>query len=94
MILNAYSIFDLKSLVYHPPFFTHTHGSATRMVADLANDPRTSVGSHPADYQLFHVGFYDDAKGQLVVLSPLAHVADVVALVRNNQTSLFPQEQI
>lgn len=85
MILNAYAIYDRKSLVYNPPFFTHTDGSATRMLSDLVNDLQTNVGRHPSDYVLFRVGTYDDAKGLLLGVSPLVHVIDAMALVTTNQ---------
>lgn len=83
MILNAYSIYDRKALQYHPPFFQSTDASATRMFSDLANDPATTIGRHPSDYVLFQIGSYDDSKGLLVGLSPLAHVADASSLVQN-----------
>lgn len=81
MRLNAYSIFDQKSLQYHVPFFTHTDGAAVRMVQDLVNDLDTSVGRHPGDYSLYMIGVYDDQLGLMVAETPLRHVIDAVALV-------------
>lgn len=81
MILNAYSIYDRKTCMYHVPFFSPTHGAATRLVADLAADTNTSVGRHPGDYVVFHVGYYDDAKAELLAVSPLHHVVDVQSLL-------------
>lgn len=82
MLLKAYSIFDLKALQYHAPFFTHTDGSAIRSLSDLANDLNTTIGRHPADYQLFHVGDFSDSDGGLEPCRPLRHVIDCVALLR------------
>lgn len=82
MVLNAYSIFDRKALQYHPPFFAGTDGAAVRMLSDTVNDPNTSLSRHPADYVLFHIGTYDDSNGGLHPVSPLVHVIDAVALVK------------
>lgn len=92
MILRAYSIYDLKALQYHPPFFASTNGAAVRSLADLASDTNTTIGRHPADYMLFCVGQYDDQKGQLIPCVPLEHVVDAISLVKNQQTHLFPIE--
>lgn len=76
MILQAYSVYDRKTLQYYPPYFAATDGAAARSFSDLANDPNTNVGRHPADYVLYRVGSYNDSKGQLVAEAPLSHVAD------------------
>lgn len=81
MKLNAYSIYDRKALQYHPPFFTHTDGAAVRDFKDLANDPATRIGRHPADFVLFLVGIFDDSKGTIETFTPITHVADAQALV-------------
>lgn len=81
MKLNAYTLFDTKSLVFNTPFFTHTHGAATRMCADLVADLNTTVGRHPADYVLYCIGQYDDEKGALVPHEIREHVVDIVSLV-------------
>lgn len=90
MMLSAYSIFDNKALVYHPPFFAPTDGSAVRSLSDLVSDTNTNVGRHPADFVLYCIGHYDDNKGQLIPAVPLIHVVDAIALVKNQQTHLFP----
>lgn len=79
---RCYSVFDRKSLQYWPPYFCATDGAATRMLSDLVSDVDTNVGRHPADYVLFYVGSYDDAKGRMEAVSPLVHVVDAIALVR------------
>lgn len=86
MIMNCYSIYDRKALVYSPPFYAVNHGSAIRMVTDTVSDPNTSLSRHPADYVLYHVGQWDDAKGLLAPLNIMDHVIDVIA-------TLSPQRQ-
>lgn len=89
MILNAYSIYDSKALSYSPPFYAVAHGQACRNVMDAAADPNTSLARHPADYQLFCVGRFDDQSGQLLP-GDREHVSDVVALAPRPAAPLFP----
>lgn len=81
MNLNGYSIFDRKAGIYHAPFFAVSHGSAIRSFSDLANDRSTTIGRHPVDYVLFHIGVFDDSSGMFVPMSPPAHVGDAGSLV-------------
>lgn len=81
MILQVYTLFDIKALTYSPPFFTHKVELAKRMVSEVATDRTTSVGLHPGDFKLFGVGFFDDEKGVLTPFMHPEHVCDVVALL-------------
>lgn len=81
MILNAYTIFDTKALIFNTPFFALNHGVAGRMCADLAADTNTSVGRHPADYVLYCLGTYDDTRGAFELREIREHVLDIVSLV-------------
>lgn len=89
MLHRAYSVFDRKSLVYSPPFYSHTDSSAVRALSDGVADVRSAIGAHPMDYVLFFVGTYDDAKGRLEPISPLVHVIDAVALVKAPPPDMF-----
>lgn len=88
MIVNAYSIFDTKSLVYSNPFYAVTDGAAIRVVSDAANDMNTSLGKHPADFILYKVGSYNDASGVLQTLDPREHVIDLIALVHLHKPAM------
>lgn len=89
MLLQAFSIYDRKALVYHPPFFAPTQPAAVRMLADLVQDSNTSVGRHPGDFVLYLVGSYSDGNGALEAIVPLQHVMDAQALLPV-QSQLFP----
>lgn len=91
MIMQAYSIFDLKALHYHLPFFAPNDAVAIRSLGDLVNDPQSRISQHPADYVLYRVGHYDDATGGVQPVSPLVHVIDAVALVRLPPAGLFTE---
>lgn len=94
MIVNAYSIFDRKTLVYYQPWFQPTDGAASRILADLVNDPSTSIGKHPGDFVLFRIGTYDDAKGLMTSVSPLVHIMDAIALAPPPMPDLFARQQV
>lgn len=92
MIINVYSIFDRKALVYHLPYFAQTHAVAVRTLSDVVADPNTTFGRHPNDYVLYCIGRYDDAKGAMLPLSPMDHVIDAIALVKAIQSEIpFPE---
>lgn len=81
MKLNAYTIYDVKSLVYSPPFFAVSHGAASRMLGDLVADNTTTVGRHPRDFTLYCIGSFDDAAGLLLQSDVREHIADAAQLV-------------
>lgn len=82
MRINAYSLYDRKTLVYHNPFFALTDSAASRIVADIVGDPNTSVGRHPNDYVLYRIGTYDDGLGLMLPETPIQHVIDANSLIR------------
>ncbi|AXH76621.1 MAG: nonstructural protein [Microviridae sp.] len=81
MRINAYTLYDRKALTYNTPFFFPNDGMAIRALQDLVSDNDTSIGRHPADYVLYHVGFYDTERALLEHVDPLRHVMDASALV-------------
>lgn len=67
MILKSlFGIRDVKSGVFeNAPFQAHNVGEAMRMFGDLVNRPGTIVAEHPADFELFYLGTFDQVTGQL-----------------------------
>lgn len=60
MILNMYALFDAKASYYSVPFFMAHDALAMRAAGDLAADPSTAPGRHPADFHLMRLGSWDD----------------------------------
>lgn len=81
MMLRAYTIHDVKGLIFHTPWFQHNDALAQRVFGDLANNPDTAIGRHPADFRLYFIGYYDDQLGQLIPEPIILHVCDAIALV-------------
>lgn len=92
-MLRAYSVFDRKSLIYAPPFYSQTDGSAVRALTDGVADVNSAIGAHPNDYVLFFIGTYDDQKGLLTAVSPLVHVIDAIALIPKQNVIPFSDHE-
>lgn len=78
---NVYTLFDTKALIFNTPFFSHNHGVARRMCADLVADINTTVGRHPADYVLYCLGSYQDDLGKFDLFEIREHVLDIISIV-------------
>lgn len=63
---QVFSVYDARAQIFHPPFLTHNQFTAQRMIADVVNSPDHSFHRHPADYQLFELGEFDDQTGLYV----------------------------
>lgn len=50
-----------------PPMFVVHLGSAIRDFGDQCKDKTTTLGKHPSDYELFHVGEWDAHTGLFLV---------------------------
>lgn len=85
MILSVVSVFDKAAAAYSRPFFVPTLGMAIRSFSDEANraDEDNPMYKHPSDYELYHLGSFDDASGTLISLptgSVLLTTASLVAI--------------
>lgn len=92
MMQHAYTLYDRKALIYSPPFWAVADGAAVRIVQDLASTTDNQVGRHPGDFVLYRCGGYDDSSGQLLPVTALQHIVDVLALApRPNPLPFDPQ---
>lgn len=80
MITQVYSIFDKKAEAYGTPFFTVNDATALRMVSRLVLDRNTTVASNPEDFQLLHLGSFDDSLG-IIQSCPIRVVSEVISLL-------------
>lgn len=75
MNIKVFSLYDIKAKVFQTPFFMQNQGTALRAFSDLVNDERSFVNKHPEDYQLYHVGDFDDEKALFTNKTPVDLVA-------------------
>lgn len=65
-----YSTYDVKTGFYHPPIFCHNEGHAARVFASAFRDQNTTFGLFPEDYQMHHIGEFDDQTGKIISIDP------------------------
>jgi len=70
MRLFVVSVLDVAAQAYGRPAFVQALGAATRSFVDEVN--RSSADNvmfnHPQDFQLFHLGEFDDSNGRFTCL--------------------------
>lgn len=71
MILIGFSLLDIKTGIFNAPFFMSHAGQAIRACTDLGQDTNTTVGRHPADFQLCQLGTFDDQTGMFTMTPPM-----------------------
>lgn len=52
------------------PLFVPAIGLAVRSFSDEVNRGESPMCAHPEDYDLYHIGQYDDSRGQLMASDP------------------------
>jgi len=84
MILKMYSVYDIKSKIYHPPQFCHNTGHATRMFTSQFSKPGSVMHDFPHDFQIYECGAYDDATCEIEPLQNPTLVCSVADLLDND----------
>ena len=79
MILNAYTIFDIKSSTYASPIFAVNDDVFKRLIIDSLVLPDSTLYRHPEDFTVYCIGIYDDNRGLLSGLER-RHVLDIATL--------------
>lgn len=85
MDLHAYSIRDKKGEMFSPPFYQATHGLAERAFTKAATDPQSNVNQYPGDFDLYHIGTFNDQTGKFSPLDSPVH--QLSALQVHNKTN-------
>jgi len=88
MILKAFTIYDNKAEAYLNPFFMGTTGEALRAFTDAVNDrnnPNSNLTRHPADYQLFEIGEFENGTGNLLNKEPRVNLGNGLEYSHNQE---------
>lgn len=87
MILQLYSVYDVKACSYGNPMVMRSDGEATRAFAREVNDPRTDnlINSNPADFSLYRIAEWYPDEGAVV-----ANGANIPLLVTTALSVLNP----
>lgn len=86
--LKAFAVFDTKLNTFNAPMFLQHVGQAERMFEEIANDPQSIVCKHPADFQLFIVGDFDDVSGVLTAQTPPVQITNAHSVKRKPHPDL------
>lgn len=82
MIRYVCAVRDSAAGVFGQPIFVPSLGVANRSFADEVNrvDANNQLNVHPEDFELFHLGEFDDVEGVLTPRKPvsLARAKDVI----------------
>ncbi|AXH73503.1 MAG: nonstructural protein [Microviridae sp.] len=92
MKLNLYSIFDRKMNIYLTPFPARGEVDACRQISASFGDAsmkQTPVGTNPGDFDLIHVGYFDDEMGDITKVMPLV-IGNIAVIVGNSSSSTVP----
>lgn len=79
-MIKIYAIYDQKLEAYNRPFFLISEGVAIRAFQDEINNIDSELSKHPADYDLYKLGEYDEQTGEITPNKPqlLANGKDLI----------------
>lgn len=84
MKLEIVAIRDRAVNAYGQPIFVPAIGAAMRSFMDEINNDQSSIYKHPEDYDLYHLGTYDDSNGNITCLDQPRMVAVGKECVKTN----------
>ncbi|WNK14633.1 MAG: nonstructural protein [Microvirus sp.] len=75
MITQIMAVRDSIMEAYNAPFATATVGAAIRSFTDAVNDTgKGDIAKHAKDFDLFHLGTYDDNSGKITTFDNPKHI--------------------
>nr|CAI9750253.1 DNA binding protein [Microvirus sp.] len=92
MTMQYYAIKDNKVAFYNP-FLMHNEAEALRAFANLTKDERSEISKAPADYELWHIGQWDDAIGLMTSAGP-RYITNGIEVNKNANVHTENMEQI
>lgn len=88
MILQVYTIKDIKTEIYGSPFYVHTEEQVFRDLATLVREDGHMFNQWPEDFALYELGTWNDETGELLMKTDPVRIGTVATLT----TSLTPKE--
>lgn len=68
--MKIYAIKDNAIEAYGQPIFVRAQGQAVRSFTDECKNTESQLHKHPADYDLYYIGEYDDETGRITPAEP------------------------
>lgn len=87
MKIQAFVIRDAKVEAYHRPFFSHNEMEMRRMITDTAEDGSSTFAKYPQDFDVFHIGEYNDETGQMEFIEKkhCGNVLDIIVIEKKER---------
>jgi len=82
MVIQMFSVYDVKTKIFQSPFYAHNSGHAMRIMTDAVSKPDSQFGRYPEDFLLFEVGMFDDQSGLVLGSETPQQVIAVSELVK------------
>lgn len=89
---HIFTVYDTAAEYYMPPFYMQSKGEALRAFMDTASDPQHPFSKHPADFNLFHIGTFDNATATFQIFPAPISLGNALELRKPNETQLFENE--
>lgn len=70
MIIQIFTIFDIKTGAYLTPIYQPTLTAATRLFINTCTDTTHPFNQNPEDFTLFYIGEYDDQTAKIEPMIP------------------------
>lgn len=87
MKMEVIAIKDRALDAYMRPFYAQTIGQAIRMFQDEIKRPDGEMAKHPDDYDLYHLGTWDDQDGTTTQQTPKQ-----IAIGKHFKPELIPMQ--
>ena len=79
--IQIFAIYDKQAQAFIPPFYAPTVGMAQRQFSDAVQNEQGEFFRHPDDYDLYHIGAFNDSLGDVVSFP--AHERRVISRARD-----------
>ena len=66
MKMEIFAIRDRALEAFMRPWVAQTTGQAIRMFMDECDNPQGDISKHKSDYDLYHIGSFDDQSGAII----------------------------
>lgn len=88
MIVQIFSFYDSKSRTYSNPYAFPNLEVAIRQLQDVMQMPDALFAKHPEDFQLFHLGSFDDELAKFELFPGPQAVLSLVSLKEGSSANV------
>ena len=78
---KIYAIKDQAIEAFSQPFFVQAQGQAVRMFMDESKNEQSQINRHPADFELWYLGEFDEQTGTITGATNIERVARAIDFI-------------